>query len=590
MLDSRPFPEPAVPRRRLPMRRRAWLCLPFRGARDALTDERTSIPVGAAPPAVEAPAEPDFGEPDGYDGGNGYDGGDGDGGEGGSFDEGRAPRPRVYKLRLALIVGGLATLAFVSTVFGMLMAVASDLPALENRQEYQHSKNSILLDTNGQQIGVLTGRENRILIQPGDIAATMQHAIIAIEDKRFFENNGIDIRGIGRALFADLTRQKAVQGASTITQQFVKNALAAQNKRTIFEKLREAALAYHLTRKWSKQKILTEYLNTVYFGNGAYGIESAARTYFGFYHPGCGNQGQPYCASSLTPPEAALLAGMVASPAAWDPLAHPLASKQRRNVVLGAMLQGGTLTRGEYDQAINAVMPNASTITLPKENSQAPYFTSWVKQQVIDKFGAQRALAGGLKIRTTLDLQLQAAADQAVLNHLTNPNGPAAALVAIDNRTGAVRAMVGGRPVNYNDSPFNLATQGQRQPGSSFKIFVLAQALRSGTAPTRRSSPSRRSSRFPTAAARRSSSSTTSRGRTPACARSPTPPRSPTTPSSPRWASRSACRRSPTSPRRWASARPSRTTRRFRSAASSRASRRSTWRTPTRRSPPAAAG
>ena len=144
--------------------------------------------------------------------------------------DGRPPRPRVYKLRIALILAGLAALAVVSTVFGMMMAVAQDLPSLENRQEYKNSRNSVLLDDTGRHLAVLTGNRNRILVSNTQISPAMQHATIAIEDQRFYEHNGIDPKGIARALFADVTRRKAVQGASTIPQQFVKNALATQRK------------------------------------------------------------------------------------------------------------------------------------------------------------------------------------------------------------------------------------------------------------------------------------------------------------------------------------------------------------------------
>jgi penicillin-binding protein 1A len=392
--------------------------------------------------------------------------------------------PRIYRLRIALIVAGLAVLALLSTVFGMLMAVAQELPALENRQEYRSARNSVLYDDTGRQLAILTGNKNRVLVGPAQIAPAMQHAVIAIEDQRFYKHNGIDVRGIARALWADVAHRKAVQGASTIPQQFVKNALATQRKRTIFEKLREAALAYHLTRKWSKEKILTEYLNSIYFGNGAYGVESAARVYFGFDHPGCGQEGEPNCASLLSPAESALLAGMVASPAAWDPAAHPLAARRRRDLVLKKMLQQGYLGRADYEQARAQPLPTAATIQPPSLDSKSPYFTSWVQAQVVERFGAAKAFAGGLKIRTTLDLDLQRTAEQAVGDHLSDPGGPAATLVAIDNATGAVRAMVGGRPGrHYSASPFNLATQGQRQPGSSFKAFVLAAALRAGISP-----------------------------------------------------------------------------------------------------------
>src|SRR5919197_3789065 len=190
-------------------------------------------------------------------------------------------RPRVKKLRLLAILLPLTLLAIVSTLFGMMMAVASDLPDLENRKEYQDAKNSVLLDINKKPLGVLTNNQSRVLVRSGDISPYMKNAIIAIEDRRFYENSGVDIRGIARAFTQDILQRKAAQGGSTIAQQFVKNALRAQGNRTVFEKLREAALAYHLTRKWSKEDILTNYLNTIYFGNGSYGVESAARTYFG---------------------------------------------------------------------------------------------------------------------------------------------------------------------------------------------------------------------------------------------------------------------------------------------------------------------
>src|SRR4051794_20884962 len=318
----------------------------------------------------------------------------------GNGDEPPTTRPRVYKLRLALIVAGLGLLAAVSTVFGMMMAVAQDLPSLENRQEYQRSKNSTLYDVNGKPLGTLTGASNRMLVGSRQIAPVMQHAVIAIEDQRFYEHNGIDPRGVGRALFADLTRRRAAQGASTIPQQFVKGALATQSKRTVFEKLREAALAYHLTRKWSKNKILTEYLNNVYFGNGAYGIESAARIYFSQDHNGCGQEGQPLCAPQLEPAEAALLAGVIASPYAFDPIEHPVAAKSRRDIVLKNMVAQKYITDGEYQAAVAQPVPTRYTIAPPKEDSLAPYFTSWVKGQIVDRFGATKAFSGGLKIKT----------------------------------------------------------------------------------------------------------------------------------------------------------------------------------------------
>ena len=397
---------------------------------------------------------------------------------------GRPPKPprrhmRIRKLRLFALLFGLGILAAVSTVFGMMMAVASDLPKLEEPAE----RNSTIVDRKGRQIGVLTGNQKRIFLQEGEIAPVMKHAIIAIEDRRFYTNDGVDLRGIGRALYQDIVQQKVVQGGSTITQQFVKNALAAQDERTVFQKLREAALAYHLTRKWTKEEILRNYLNTIYFGNGAYGIEAAARTYFQSSHPGCDERGRPNCASRLQPHEAALLAGMVASPNAYDPIANPDAALERRNLVLRYMRDQDMLTRGQYDTAVEQPLPDRGDLQPPIEETDHPYFTSWVKQQVVDRLGggqegARLAFEGGLRVRTTIDGDLQEAAQAAIDNWLPNRDGPRAALVALHNDTGQVRAMVGGD--EYNELPFNLATQGQRQPGSAIKPFILAEALRQG--------------------------------------------------------------------------------------------------------------
>jgi penicillin-binding protein 1A len=393
-------------------------------------------------------------------------------------------RFRIRKLRMLLVLFGLGVLALVSTVFGMLMAVASELPQLEA----PHQQNSVIEDVHHHYIGTLTGNERRIYLNEAQIAPVMQHAIIAIEDRRFYTNDGVDLKGIARAAFEDVTSKKAVQGASTIPQQFVKLQMAAQNKRTVFQKLREAALAYHLSRTWSKERILRNYLNSIYFGNGAYGIESAARIYFSYNHSDCGGQGRPACASELQPQEAALLAGMVSSPSGYDPVAHPKAARARRDLVLLRMYQQGFLTRDQYDTARAADLPTKDDLTFPKEETQYPYFTSWIKQQVVDRLGggqdgAQLAFGGGLTVQTTIDGRLQDAAQTAIDAWLPSTAGPHAALVAIHNADGEVRAMVGGNDKLYNSSPFNLATQGQRQPGSAFKPFVLAEALRQGISP-----------------------------------------------------------------------------------------------------------
>lgn len=382
--------------------------------------------------------------------------------------------PRIKKLRIFLITGGLLLLAGVSTVFGMMMAVASDLPALEEREQYKVAKASIMYDRTGREITRLRNNENRIIVPSNGISPTMKQAVVSIEDRRFYNHRGVDFRGIGRAIVTDITSFGAKQGASTITQQFVKNATAAQSNRTVMEKLREAALAYHLERQWTKDKILTEYLNAIYFGNGAYGIEAAAETYFSKNsHPGCA----PKCAQVLHPWEAALLAGIIASPGMYDPVVNPQNATKRRDQVLTNMLNQGFITEDIYQRSKLQAVPSESDITRPREKSASPYFSTWVRQMLVDKYQAGATFGGGLRVHTTLDLDMQQAAE-GVINQMLPPGGPSASMVAIENKTGKIRALVGGN--DYEARPFNLATQGHRQPGSSFKTFTLIAALEKG--------------------------------------------------------------------------------------------------------------
>ena len=387
-------------------------------------------------------------------------------------------RPRLKRLRLALILAGLGLLAVISTVFGMMTAVSSDLPALENEAEYRAARNSLLLADNKRRdtIAKLTGNNNRILLTEQQISPTLENAVVAIEDRRFYRHGGVDYKGIGRALGQDILRRRAAQGGSTITQQFVKNALSAQGDRSVFQKLREAALAYHLERKWSKQKVLTQYLNSVYFGNGAYGVEAAVRTYFG-KTPGPG--GDP-AAEHIEPAEAALLAGMIASPSMYDPVENPDKARERRNQVLSRMLEQRMIGRTEYDTALRRALPARREVRPPRPDSKQPYFSSWLTQQLVDRYRPGVVFGGGLRIKTTLDPELQASAEQAVSGKLAGV-GPDASLVAIENKTGEVKAMVGGE--GFDKTPFNLATNGHRQPGSAFKPFTLIAALNKGVSP-----------------------------------------------------------------------------------------------------------
>ncbi|HEY6671340.1 MAG TPA: transglycosylase domain-containing protein [Solirubrobacterales bacterium] len=394
----------------------------------------------------------------------------------------RKPDPgRIKKLRLLILIVGLGLLAIVSTFFGMMMAISQDLPQLENKKEFAEAKNSVVVDDQGNKIGALLNNDQRILVESGDISPYMKEAAVAIEDRRFYEHSGIDIQGMFRAGLADVVPGGSVQGASTITEQFVKNALEAQGSRTIFQKFREAALAYQIERHWDKDKILTEYLNTIYFGEGAYGIEAAARTYFAWNHPGCGRSGHEMCAEDLTPPEAAMLAGIISSPSAFSPRINPQAALDRRNLVLQKMLDEGDMDQAEYDEGIKTQLPAPSEIAKPEDDSLSPYFTSWLRQQVVDLYGPGRAFGGGLTVQTTLNLDMQNTAQEIAQSTLAGI-APTASVVVLDNETGGVKAMVGGN--DFNEEPFNLATNGHRQPGSAFKPFTLATALSQGISPS----------------------------------------------------------------------------------------------------------
>ena len=377
-------------------------------------------------------------------------------------------RHRVRKRRLAALLCVLLVLASLSFTFGLVRAVASEIPSLDPAAQ-RADVDTVVYASNGRTVlAVLRGSESRVLVETEEIAPIMRQAIVSVEDQRFFEHNGIDLKGVARALWQDVQSQGIVEGGSTITQQFVKNAYI-RNERTLARKVREAALAWQLEQKWPKEKILTAYLNTIYFGNGAYGIQQAARAYF------------KKSAKELELAEAALLAGIPADPSLYDPATSPRNATARRKHVLGMMLAQGKITPRAFERANDAPLPKPEKIRLPGTQGHAPYFLNFVKDELVAKYGAGRVFGGGLKVTSTIDLKLQLQARAAIENVLQNPDGPAAALVAIDPRSGAVRAMFGGR--NFRESQFNLAAQAERQPGSAFKPIVLATAMREGISP-----------------------------------------------------------------------------------------------------------
>ena len=381
----------------------------------------------------------------------------------------RRRRRRIRKLRLLALLGVLGVLAVTAFSYGVIVAVSGQLRGLDPFHQKQEQVDGYVYAGDGHTIlAVLRGSQSRVLVHSADISPFMKQAIVATEDKRFYEHRGVDIRGMGRALWADIRHKGAVQGGSTITQQFVKNALTG-NARSVTRKLKEATLAWQLEQKWSKDQILTAYLNTIYFGNGAYGVERAARTYFG------------HRAKKLTLAEAALLAGIPEDPTLYDPVAHPQTAKARRTTVLKLMLAQKIIEPGQFRSAERAPMPKPQNVHLSGVQGLAPYFGEYVKQQLIVRFGAKKVFGSGFKVDTTINFQLQSLARAAIHKWLPSPNGPQAALVALDPRSGAVLAMYGGN--SFHVSQFNLATQGERQPGSAFKPFVLATALKEGISP-----------------------------------------------------------------------------------------------------------
>jgi len=400
-------------------------------------------------------------------------------------------------------------LAAISLLFGLLTAMASDLPQLENRAQFKTSVDSYLYDASGHPIGALAPPNSTVLVTTPQLQSNrnMVNAIVSVEDKRFWTDPGIDVRGLGRALLSDVSGGQ-YEGASTIPEEFVKNVEQEEDHRTVFEKLREAGLAFQLTQRWPRWKIMTEYLNTIYFGNGATGVEAAARTYFGKQHgydpanpaseskSACGDPDaqDPHrkdCVAMLTPAQAALLAGMVANPTQFDPLLHPHAARERRDRVLYDMYEQHYIDYTQYQTGLDTPLPTKGSISQPQEPSTAPYFISWVRPLVIKALEREglsptnaqyQAYYGGLKIKLSINLDMQQAAQKAVDQEFSpGSNGPTASLVAIDNKTGEVRAMVSGDG-DYAKSPFNLATLGYRQPGSAFKMFTLASALSEGKA------------------------------------------------------------------------------------------------------------
>ena len=380
----------------------------------------------------------------------------------------------IFKIIVLIIV--FAILAGIAFAGVYIKECAADLPDI-SRLSYSPEQSSQIFDYKGNLITNVYAFQNRIYVPLNNISDIARKAVIAEEDERFYNHGALDYKGIARALWADVRYKRVVQGGSTITQQLARNLFLTQ-ERTVKRKVKEALLAIELEKKFTKDQILEMYLNEVYFGAGAYGIESAAETYFGKH------------ASELNLPESAMIAGIIKSPSDINPFVNLKAAKEAQKLVLEKMVNAKYITEKQAKDAENFKLQFS---TKKNTNDNMGYLIDYVKEKVAKKFGNKMLYSGGLKIYTTIRPELQAAASEAINSVLTKaeddgifPKGkkdskgviqPQSSLTALNAKTGAILAMVGGR--DYNNTKFNRATA-LKQPGSSFKIFDYTSAVSCG--------------------------------------------------------------------------------------------------------------
>ena len=379
----------------------------------------------------------------------------------------QAPKPRrrpnlVRAGLLAALIGGGVACGQAALVAGL----DSLLPDARGINHFNRPGTLTILSADGQVVHKI-GPVTREKLTPETLPTLVEQAFIAAEDRRFYQHNGIDPVGIGRALVRNISQRSVEEGASTITQQLARTVFLSQD-RTLVRKLKEAALAGKLERQLSKAQILTEYLNVVYLGSSAYGVADAAWVYFS------------KTPDQLNLPEAALIAGLPPAPSVYSPLVNPDLALERRAVVLRRMQEAGFISSSEQQQA------EASPLELkPAEpkywDSQAPYFSSWVQQELPQVLTPEQLEVGGLTVRSSVNLAWQKEAQKAINTYASGDME--GALVAMEPGTGLVRAMVGG--TDFLDSQFNRAAQALRSPGSTFKLFVYLTALKEGMLPER---------------------------------------------------------------------------------------------------------
>jgi penicillin-binding protein 1A len=380
-----------------------------------------------------------------------------------------------HRLQRLLVVFQVGLAVLLATALGVGLggywAVARTLPADPNLDEFIPTLATKILTWDGQALATIYV-EDRDFTPLLEIPKNLQHAVVAVEDRRFFRHRGVDIVGIMRALKADLQQRRMVQGASTLTQQLARD-LYLSRKKTLARKAQEALLAMEIERRYSKAEILELYLNQVHFGHATYGVASAARAFFGR---------KP---QDLSLAECALLAGVIRRPAYYSPYSNPKVALGRRNYVLQRMRDEGYVSAGQCREAVAQPLGVEPQVEHALHTMRAPYFTDYVVRQLEARYGHERTFRGGLRVYTTLDLKVQQAAEQAVKDQAKRLRGQRAeqgALLCLETNSGQILAMVGG--LDYWQSQWNRAVQAKRQPGSAFKPFVYTTAIDLGMSPS----------------------------------------------------------------------------------------------------------
>jgi penicillin-binding protein 1A len=403
----------------------------------------------------------------------------------------RRRRDRMQSRRFVLV----SVLAVVLGLLALLVAAAftgaqafRESCSLASLRPVSIGQNSFVYAANGTVLGAIPAEKNRQPVALEQMSPLLAEATVAIEDRRFYSHDGIDYEGIVRAAVKNLESGEIVQGGSTLTQQLVRN-LYIGNEVSWQRKTKEACLALKLEeeglpklwgavptalppaelKRWRKDKILETYLNQVYFGSHAYGAEAAAQTYFSKR------------AGDLTLVQAALIAGLPQAPSIYDPFRRPDEAVRRRNEVLAAMRDSGHIDQAAYAEAVAAPLELKAGQLYTR--IREPFFFSYVREQLIAKYGASTVRGGGLRVYTTINPRFQKFAEQAIKQTLNQGGDPASAIVSINPKNGAIRAMTSVAPGRKN-LQFNLAAQGRRQSGSSFKTFVLTEAIRQGINPS----------------------------------------------------------------------------------------------------------